>query len=126
MASVRRLTAILAADVAGYSRLMGADEEVPGRSGRCCASTPLGSPATAATGIICSSSAAWSRRGSSAYRVEPEPLWDALLDDHQQLSHPLFRVRRVDEVEVAAFSRGEIGHQAVVYPVRIDDDSCRE
>jgi class 3 adenylate cyclase len=28
MPSVRRLTAILAADVAGYSRLMGADEEV--------------------------------------------------------------------------------------------------
>jgi adenylate cyclase len=27
MASTRRLTAILAADVAGYSRLMGADEE---------------------------------------------------------------------------------------------------
>ena len=27
MASVRRLTAILAADVAGYSRLMGTDEE---------------------------------------------------------------------------------------------------
>ena len=27
MAPVRRLTAILAADVAGYSRLMGADEE---------------------------------------------------------------------------------------------------
>jgi adenylate cyclase len=27
MASVRRLTAILAADVAGYSRLMGAGEE---------------------------------------------------------------------------------------------------
>jgi adenylate cyclase len=27
MATVRRLTAILAADVAGYSRLMGADEE---------------------------------------------------------------------------------------------------
>ena len=27
MPSVRRLTAILAADVAGYSRLMGADEE---------------------------------------------------------------------------------------------------
>jgi len=27
MASARRLTAILAADVAGYSRLMGADEE---------------------------------------------------------------------------------------------------
>jgi adenylate cyclase len=27
MSSMRRLTAILAADVAGYSRLMGADEE---------------------------------------------------------------------------------------------------
>jgi class 3 adenylate cyclase len=27
MSSVRRITAILAADVAGYSRLMGADEE---------------------------------------------------------------------------------------------------
>ena len=27
MASIRRLTAILAADVAGYSRLMGVDEE---------------------------------------------------------------------------------------------------
>jgi class 3 adenylate cyclase len=27
MSSVRRLTAILAADVAGYSRLMGADED---------------------------------------------------------------------------------------------------
>src|SRR5712691_2939321 len=27
MASIRRLTAILAADVAGYSRLMGAEEE---------------------------------------------------------------------------------------------------
>jgi adenylate cyclase len=27
MATVRRLAAILAADVAGYSRLMGADEE---------------------------------------------------------------------------------------------------
>ena len=27
MAAVRRLAAILAADVAGYSRLMGADEE---------------------------------------------------------------------------------------------------
>jgi adenylate cyclase len=28
MPSVRRLTAILAADVAGYSRLMGADEAI--------------------------------------------------------------------------------------------------
>jgi hypothetical protein len=29
MAQTRRLAAILAADVAGYSRLMGADEEGP-------------------------------------------------------------------------------------------------
>jgi hypothetical protein len=29
MASTRRLAAILAADVAGYSRLMGVDEEAP-------------------------------------------------------------------------------------------------
>src|SRR4051812_13833735 len=29
----------------------------------CCASTPPGPPATAATGITCSSSAGWSRRG---------------------------------------------------------------
>ena len=36
--------------------------------------------------------------------------------------HPLFRVRRINEIEVSAFGRGEIGHQAVVDPVRIDDD----
>jgi len=29
MTAIRRLAAILAADVAGYSRLMGADEERP-------------------------------------------------------------------------------------------------
>ena len=32
---------------------------------------------------------------------EPEALWDALPHDRQQLSHSLFRLRRVDEVEVA-------------------------
>jgi class 3 adenylate cyclase len=32
MAATRRLTAILAADVAGYSRLMGEDEEEIGRA----------------------------------------------------------------------------------------------
>ena len=35
---------------------------VLGKSGQCCASTPPVSPATAATGTTCSSSAAWSRR----------------------------------------------------------------
>src|SRR6201982_1847352 len=33
-----------------------------------------------------------------------------------------FRVRRVDEIEIAAFDRGGIEHQTVVDPVRIDDD----
>ncbi len=34
----------------------------PERLALCCASTPLGSLVTAATGTICSNSAAWSRR----------------------------------------------------------------
>jgi hypothetical protein len=34
MTSVRRLAAILAADVAGYSRLFGADEEEPSTGSR--------------------------------------------------------------------------------------------
>src|ERR1700741_265093 len=32
-----------------------------------------------------------------------------------------FRIRRVDEVEVSAVGSGEIGHQAVVDAMRIDD-----
>ena len=36
MPPVRRLTAILVADVAGYSRLMGADEEGNARTVPCC------------------------------------------------------------------------------------------
>jgi hypothetical protein len=39
-----------------------------------------------------------------------------------QSTHPLFRVRRIDEIEVSTFGTGEIGHQALVDPVRIDDD----
>ncbi len=35
---------------------------VPERLALCCASTPLGSLVTAATGTICWNSAAWSRR----------------------------------------------------------------
>jgi hypothetical protein len=45
----------------GFERLVAGS--VPERSEPCCASTPPGSPATGATGIICSSSAVWSRRG---------------------------------------------------------------
>ena len=44
-----------------------------------------------------------------AYGIEPEALRDALSHDRQQLSYTLFRVGRIDEVEVAAFERGEIG-----------------
>src|SRR5271165_86889 len=47
-----------------------------------------------------------------ADRVKPEAFRDALPHDCQQLSNPLFRVRRVNEVEVAAFGSGEIGHHA--------------
>ena len=54
--------------------------------------------------------------------IEPEALRDALLHDRQQLSHPLFWVRRIDEVEVAALDRGEIGHQALVDAMRVGDD----
>ena len=35
---------------------------------------------------------------------------------------PLFRIRCVDEIEIASFDRRQIGHQAVVDPVRINDD----
>ena len=38
-----------------------------------------------------------------AYRVEPEALGDAFPHDCQQLPNPLFRVRRIDEIEVARF-----------------------
>src|SRR5271155_4563118 len=54
--------------------------------------------------------------------IEPEALWYTLPHDRQQLSHSLFRVRRVDEVEVAAINRGEIGHQALVDAMCIDDN----
>ena len=43
-----------------FERLV--DGSVPERLALCCASTPPGSLVTAATGTICSNSAAWSRR----------------------------------------------------------------
>jgi hypothetical protein len=57
-----------------------------------------------------------------AYRVQSETFGDPILHDRQQLSNTLFRIRGIDEIEVAHLDRGEIGHQAVVDPVRIDDD----
>ena len=44
----------------GFERLVACS--VPERLALCCASTPLGSLVTAATGTICWNSAAWSRR----------------------------------------------------------------
>jgi hypothetical protein len=57
-----------------------------------------------------------------AYRIEPEALGDALSHDRQHLSHAFFRVHRIDEVEVAAFNGGEIGHQALMDAMCVDDD----
>jgi hypothetical protein len=56
------------------------------------------------------------------YGIEPEALGDALSHNRQQLSHPFFRVRRIDEVEVALFDTGEIRHQALIDAMRVDDD----
>ena len=57
-----------------------------------------------------------------AYGVKPEALGDAFPHNRQDLTHPLFRVRRIDEIEVSTFGKDEIGHQTLVDPVRIDDD----
>jgi len=46
MTATRRLAAILAADVAGYSRLMGADEEAACATGEGGARRPQGVPST--------------------------------------------------------------------------------
>jgi hypothetical protein len=40
-----------------------------------------------------------------AYGIEPEALRDSLLHDRRQLSHALFRVRRVNEVAVMPVAR---------------------
>src|SRR6516164_8306267 len=66
----------------------------------------------------------WAEDLDVAYRVEPEALWDALLYDRQQLSHSLSRACRGDEVEVTAVGRGQIGHHAVVDPMRVDNDAA--
>src|SRR5437660_4664181 len=69
-----------------------------------------------------------SARGSSdrapEYRVSgrARKFRDPVPHDRQELPHPVFRVLRIEEVEVSAFSRGEIRHQALVDPVRIDVD----
>src|SRR5215475_15288263 len=55
-----------------------------------------------------------------AYRVEPEALRNALLDDRQHLPDALFCVGSVDKVEVAGFGGGEIGHPALIDAMRVD------
>src|SRR5580692_2566588 len=57
-----------------------------------------------------------------AYRVKCEASRDAYPHNCEDLPHPLFSVHRIDEIEVSAFGRSEIGHQTLVDPVRIDDD----
>src|SRR5262249_28663823 len=54
--------------------------------------------------------------------IEPETLRNALLHDRQQLPYSLFRVRSVDEIEVAAFDMGEVRQQALIDAMSIDDD----
>src|ERR1700752_2840653 len=50
--------------------------------------------------------------------VEPKTFRDPLLHDRQQLLNTLFRVRRIDEIKIAALDRG----QALIDAVRIDND----
>jgi hypothetical protein len=59
-----------------------------------------------------------------AHWVEPKAFWDPLLHDRQQLAYTLLRVRRIDEIEVASFGTGEIGHQALIDAVRVGDDAA--
>src|SRR5215471_3613696 len=42
--------------------------------------------------------------------------------DRAELSNALFRVRGVDEIEVAAFDRGEVGHKALIDAMRVNND----
>ena len=55
---------------------------------------------------------------------EPKTFRDPILYDRQELAHTLFGVRRIDEIEVAAFDRREIGHQALIDAVRVGDDAA--
>src|SRR5262249_31815242 len=54
--------------------------------------------------------------------VEPKTFGDPLLHDCQQLLNTLFRVRRIDEIKIAALDRGQRRHQALIDAVRIDND----
>ena len=57
-----------------------------------------------------------------AYRIQPEAFGDAVLHDRQKLSNTLFRVGRIDEIEVATLDSGEVGHKALIDAMRVDDD----
>ena len=43
-------------------------------------------------------------------------------NDRQQLSDTVFRLRRIDEIEIARLGSGEIGHLPLVDAVRVGDD----
>src|SRR5712692_3442393 len=57
-----------------------------------------------------------------AYRVEPETFGDPVPHDRQQLPHPLFCLRRIDEIEVADIGGVEIGHHTLVDTMRVGDN----
>src|SRR6266849_6102250 len=57
-----------------------------------------------------------------AYRVEAEALRDPLPHNRHQLPNALLGVDRIDEIEVAALDRSEVGHLTLVDPVRIGND----
>src|SRR5262252_7791428 len=54
--------------------------------------------------------------------VEPKTSRDPLLHDRQNLLNTLFRVRRINEIKIAALDRGQRRHQALIDAVRIDND----
>jgi hypothetical protein len=49
-----------------------------------------------------------------AHWIEPKALWDPLLYYRQQLASTLLPRPPIDEIEVAAFRRGEIGHLTLI------------
>ena len=60
-----------------------------------------------------------SRTGSN-----PKRLGYPLLHNCQQFSNAFLRVRRVDEIEIAALDRSELRHLALVDTVRVDNDAA--
>src|SRR5439155_6853208 len=56
--------------------------------------------------------------------VEAEALRDALFHERQDLAHAVFGVGRLDEIEIAALDRVQLGHLAAIDAMRIGDDTA--